>query len=787
MEEPKQEGRMLKIDTPLGEDFLLIQRVDLYEEISRLPRAECVVLHNEVNPGAEPTPLDVQKILGQTVTLLISTSDGTKRHFHGMVNRCTQMDRDKRFTHYKLEIVPSYWLLTQKQDSRIFQHVTIPKILETVLSDYPVEIQLGTVEWKPRNYVVQYREDDFSFVSRLMEEEGIFYYFTHTEEEHKMIICVDPQSHLECPGKSEVNYKTVIEGENFVPHIGDLVVDFKLLTGKTTLWDHSFQKPTDNFAVTQPSRFKFGQNEKAEQYLFPAGSIKKHDAIDATQGERQAELGNMSSDIKRLAQTIQESIDVRHRIISANSNVCSFTAGHKFKMTTHPSKDFNGNYVLTSVSHSAIQSPPYFADMEDGGYQNKVTCIPWGESSGGVRAVPFRPECVTPKPMILASQTATVVGPEGEEIYTDKYGRVKVQFHWDREGEFDQGSSCWARVAQQWAGNQWGAMFIPRIGMEVLIHFLEGDPDQPIITGCVYNNDAMPPYSLPEEKTKSGIKSDSSLGGQGFNEWRFEDKKGSEQIFIHGEKDRDMRIKNDNREWVGNDQHMIIVSDLLEKVGASHHQAIGENQNVKIGGNHSLDVAGNESIKVSGTQTMDVSGDQGFKSSNHSTEAGQNIYIKAGMKVVIEAGAQLSLKGPGGFIDIGPTGVSITGTMVLINSGGAAGSGSAVGMGSPTAPEEPAVADDSKPGSKMKLEKQSADRKQKKGKEDPNKTSWIEIELVDEAGQPVAGEAFELKAPDGTIRTGTTDNKGKAMVKGIDPGNCEVTFTNLDKGAWKDK
>ncbi len=224
----------------------------------------------------------------------------------------------------------------------------------------------------------------------------------------------------------------------------------------------------------------------------------------------------------------------------------SITAGYRFKLFDCPNNDQNGQYVITSARHEAEQNPSYVSNEEiEKPYLNNFTCIAYGKG-----APPFRPQQKVAKPIIYGSQTAFVVGPAGEEIYTDKNGRVKVQFHWDREGEANSNSSCWVRVSQAWAGKEWGAMFVPRIGMEVIVHFLEGDPDQPIITGCVYNAGAMPPYTLPDEKTKSTIKINSSKGGGGFNEIRFEDKKGSEQIFIHGEKNMDVRVKNDSLEHI---------------------------------------------------------------------------------------------------------------------------------------------------------------------------------------------------------------------------------------------
>ena len=293
---------------------------------------------------------------------------------------------------------------------------------------------------------------------------------------------------------------------------------------------------------------------------------------------------------------------------------------------------------------------------------------------------PFRAARITPKPSIPGPQTAIVVGQSGEEIYTDEYGRVKVLFHWDRYGKADENSSCWIRVAQVWAGKNWGAMYIPRIGQEVVVEFLEGDPDRPIITGRVYNGQAMPPYELPSEKTKSTLKSNSSKGGKGFNEIRYEDKKGDEQIFIHAEKNEDVRVKNDSFEWIGNERHLIVKKDQLEEVKGDKHLTVKGDQNEKINGTISVNAG------------MDMQQKVGM---NHALEAGMEVHIKGGMKVIIEAGMQLSLKAGPSFVDLGPAGVSISGPMVMINSGGAAGAGSGC---SPDAAKLPKEADTAEPG-----------------------------------------------------------------------------------------
>ncbi len=301
-------------------------------------------------------------------------------------------------------------------------------------------------------------------------------------------------------------------------------------------------------------------------------------------------------------------------------------------------------------------------------------------------------------------QTAVVVGPAGEEIYPDKYGRVKVQFHWDRLGKKDENSSCWVRVSQPWAGKNWGAINIPRINQEVIVEFLEGDPDRPIITGRVYNDDQMPPYTLPDHMTRTTFMSRStkSGGSANYNELRFEDKKGNEQIFLNAEKDMDHRVENDSREFIGNDRHLIVKNDQKEKVQGGQHIQIVKDRNEKVGGDASLEVTGNQNDKVGQNMSLQVGQNLQEKSGqNYAHEAGMAIHLKAGMNVVIEAGLELTIKASGGFINIGPAGVAISGTLVLINSGGAAGSGSGSSPTSPKAPKDPDQADDGSKGGKM--------------------------------------------------------------------------------------
>jgi type VI secretion system secreted protein VgrG len=335
--------------------------------------------------------------------------------------------------------------------------------------------------------------------------------------------------------------------------------------------------------------------------------------------------------------------------------------------------------------------------------------------------------------------------------------------------------------------------------MEVVVDFLEGDPDQPIIVGAVYNADMMPPYELPKEQTKSTIKTMSSKGGGGFNEIRFEDLKGKEQIFIHGEKDEDIRIKNDRREWIGNDRHLIVKRDKFEQIERDEQNLIKRDQIEEIGRDHHLKINGKEAIVVDGSHSFKVTGDVNEKfSQSHNEEAGMSIHVKAGMTLILEAGVQISLKVGGNFIDIGPAGVTIFGTMVLINSGGAPGSGPGATVVSPTAVKEALIADNADPGSlaesyksqhaamsPQRLAAANAPWHDPKAEEAKQKKSWIEIVLVDEDNKPVPGEKYRITLPDGTtLAEGTLDEKGFARVDNIDPGTCKVTFPALDGDVW---
>ena len=401
------------------------------------------------------------------------------------------------------------------------------------------------------------------------------------------------------------------------PAISMRLFSEELRSGKITLWDHTFEIPgnslfaevvlAETISVGKAThKTKLAGNDKLEIYEYPGGYAGRFDGIDAGGGEKAADVQKIFQDNKRTAAIRGQQEAVAGLVIVATSNCRQMVSGHKFTLEKHINA--NGPYVVTAARHICRASDFRSGGEEEFHYSNSITCIPL--------AVPFRPARTTHRPTVAGSQTATVVGPGGEEIFTDKYGRVKVQFHWDRQGKKNADSSCWARVSTLWAGKQWGMIHIPRIGQEVIVDFLEGDPDQPIVTGSVYNAEMMPPWALPANKTQSGIITRSSLGGgpANFNSIRFEDKKGSEQLFIHAEKNQDIEVENDETHWVGHDRAMVIDHDKSEHVknnkaitvDKNHTEQIGKAMTINVGSTLTETVAINYMETVGGAMELTI-------------------------------------------------------------------------------------------------------------------------------------------------------------------------------------
>ena len=627
-----QGQRFIAVDTPLGADRLLLRSFSGAEGISKL-------FHFQLDMLSEDFNISFDDIVGQNVTVSVKLADGSsERYFNGFVSRFAQLPGEDRLARYQADVVPWMWFLTRTANCRIFQNQNVPDIVQQVFKDFgfqdfEVRVQ-GTYD--PWEYCVQYRETACNFILRLLEQEGIFFFFRHEKGKHVLVLADKPSAHQPCPSAAKVKYEHVVgAGYN---RDDDVILRWRyqqeLRPGKYALRDYNFETPSTSLLANINSTINQGGNQKYEIFDYP-GEYEKR-----SQGDTQSKL------------RIEEQ-ELPHEVVRGDGTCRAFSSGFRFELSEHERQDQNVQYVLTEVTHSAHSGSFHSRKSGEGAtYSNSFTCTPL--------AVPFRPPRVTAKHLVQGPQTAVVVGPSGEEIYTDKYGRVKVQFHWDREGKNNEKSSCWIRASQPWAGKQWGGVWNPRIGQEVIVDFLEGDPDRPIITGRVYNAEQMPPWNLPGLQNISGIKSNSTKGGGGYNEYSMDDTKGKELIVTHAQKDMKTFVLHDSREAIGNDRELNVKHNQTEVVGGDKHSTVEGEHRQEVDGAWSLTVGGARDEKV-GT--------------NFAVEAGQEIHLKAGMKVVIEAGAQVTLKGAGGFVDVGPSGVTIQGTMVLINSGGAAGSG----------------------------------------------------------------------------------------------------------------
>ncbi len=642
-----QDARMIRVHTPLGKDALLLQSFSGQEGVSELFRFD-LKMHSLNRSVA------FDAVVGKGATVEVVLDGGKQRFINGVVSSFSQAGASGGLAHYHATIVPWLWLLTRTSDCRIFQQMSVPDIIEKLFGernfkDYSLRLH-GS--FHPRDYCVQYRETTFNFVSRLMQEEGIFYFFEHAKDKHTLVLANSPNEFKPCPNQTSARYESALGVGGNEDVITEWNVGQEVRPGKYTSNDFNFETPLLDLTAQVT-----GKDEREyEIYDYPGEYLTKDE------GEQLVGVRMQEEDAPRL-------------VAAGTGTLRALTPGYRFDLKEHYRRDYNKAYAVLTVYHTVEHGMNFRSGGDTSSefaYVNHFRCVP--------HPTPYRPPRTAPVPVVHGTQTAIVVGPAGEEIYTDKYGRVKVQFHWDREGKYDEKSSCWVRVAQNWAGKRWGAVFIPRVGQEVIVDFIEGDPDRPIITGRVYNAASMPPYALPGEKTKSTIKSNSSKGGGGFNELRFEDKKGSEQIFIHAERDKHVRVKHDRLEWVGNDSHLVVKHDQLESVDGNKHLTVKGDQNEKVGGGYSLKVG------------MDTQTKTGMK---YAVDAGQEVHLKAGMNVVIEAGMSITLKAGGGFIVVGPAGVTISGNPVLINSGGAAGSGSGCSPQPPTAPKE---ADKAEPG-----------------------------------------------------------------------------------------
>lgn len=665
-----QENRLISIsDLGLGTGSLLITNFSGTEYISQLFSFEVTLLSSNLD-------IKPEQVVGKDVTVTIQ--DGHSRCFHSYINSFVfgEIVADD-LREYKLTLVPWLWFLSQTNDHRIFQNKNTQEIVSQILkdlgfNDFEFRAEGGT----PREYCIQHNESDLNFITRLLAEDGISYFFQHDKGKHQLVF-IDPQyTHEPCP-ESDLEYS---HGSNPNAQISRWEHGHHFRKGTWALNDFDFKTPDKDLKSHISTLSKFQNNASYEHYEYP--------------GLYGSNLG------RTLVKMQMEAEEAQRDCVTAESDYTSLYAGGRFKLAKHTTESEKGGYILISVTHVAIDKTYLHNDEEaELGYSNSFTCVP--------DDVPIRPE-IKSRPVMRGPQTAIVVGPVGEEIYVDEYGRIKVQFIWDREGEKNEHSSCFLRVAQTWAGNKWGASFIPRIGHEVVVDFYDGDPDRPFVSGSVYNGKNRPPYSM---KTLSGIKSRSTKGGsaQNYNEIRFDDKKGTEQIYVHAEKDQDIVVENDRREHIFKDRHKTVEQDQYEITKRDHHTVVGKDrleevQNssflrvardyvAKIGQNVMRIVGGGEMHKVMGSRTREVLGSEGIDiKKSRSVKVGNELFHK-GPTLVYQGEKELTIKGPGGFIKIDSSGVTIVGKKVKINEGGSAGVAEVVPASKPNEAEKPRVAD----------------------------------------------------------------------------------------------
>ena len=597
---------------------------------------------------SEKADLKPEDLLGKPMTVSVALRDDKMRHFHGYVTRFGIGARRGRYFGYQASVRPWLWFLTRTADCRIFQEQSVPDIVKTVFGDHGnanFEFKLFR-SYRKWVYCVQYRETDYNFVARLLEHEGIYWYIEHGDGTSKVVLVDSQSAHDAAPGCESLPYYENAAGP--APDtecVSEWRFASEVETDKVALTSYDFERPSTSLkaAANKPHKYSLPDFEvfdfQGEYSQVADGTQWAEDRLDEHQSRFQTAHGG--------------------------SNAHGIEVGRLLRLAKHPRADQNDKYLITSIAvnaHVDAYESANDSSSSAGAFRCDFSAIPAGQQ--------FRPPRRTPKPIVQGPQTAVVVGPGGEEIFTDKYGRVKVQFHWDRLGKKNEKSSCWVRVSHPWAGKNFGAIHIPRMGQEVVVNFLEGDPDQPLITGRVYNAEQMPPWELPANATQSGILTRSSKGGSvaNANALRFEDKKGSEQVWLHAEKNQDIEVENDETHCVGHDRTKTIDhdetvhvkhdrtetvdhdetirihhdrketvdNDEMLKIGRDQAETIGRDRQVAVGKNHTETIAVAMSLTVGSTLTESIG-------VNHSETVGGAMELTVGGAIVMTAGAAMAI------------------------------------------------------------------------------------------------------------------------------------------------
>jgi type VI secretion system secreted protein VgrG len=613
--QPTQANRPVTVTSALGADVLLFRRMQCSEALGRMFefRVELASARADIATG---------DVLGKELAVTLELEEGGKRHFHGIVTRFAYLGWRDGMPAWEAVLHPALWLLTRSSDCRIFQEKTTLDIVKAVCGDGAygglVKIDAGKLSSAPakREFCVQYRESDFEFVSRLLEEEGIYYYFRHEASAHTMVLADGYGAHASVAGYATLPFWDEQQGRRAPEKsVTRMWPAGAVQSAEYALNDYDFEQPaavrSGGLLVKSSIAAPF-TSQRFRQYDYPG----RYKAAGAGNDRARARM---------------ESLHGQGEQVDGATNARALGAGALFKLAEHPRADQNREFLVTAVD-IAFASPVYASGAaQDGAFEFSCAFRAVGKEHS------YRPPRIAARPFVHGPQTAIVVGKAGEEVWTDKHGRIKVQFHWERDRKDNETSSCWVRVQQGWAGKGWGTMFIPRIGMEVVVSFLEGDPDQPLVTGCVYNADTVPPYELPANQTRSTIKTNSSKGGGGFNEIRFEDKKGAEELYIQAEKDCNRVVKNNDTLKVG----------FEKKDKGDQTVAICHDQSLDVGNDRKVHVVNDESVAIDANQK-----------------------VKVGKTIVVEAGTSIELKVGGSSVKIEPARITIKSAQIAIEADG---------------------------------------------------------------------------------------------------------------------
>ncbi|MBL4296951.1 type VI secretion system tip protein VgrG [Vibrio fluvialis] len=623
----------------LEDDTLVVRGFDGQETLSseRINGQLCHGFRYELELASRLANLTPEMVVDKVAELTLYRDDVLVQRVNGIVRRFTQGDTGHHHTFYSLTLVPALERLSLRHNSRIFQLNTVPEILSVLLqemgiNDYAFAL---TRDCEQREFCVQYRETDLDFLHRLAAEEGLVYSFIHEEGKHTLIFS-DASESLPKLGEP-IPYNTLAGGMIESPYISALSVHTQSEVSQTALQDYSFKKPT----------YSFAQQAVGTEMAYQQPDYEHFDAP-----------GRYKDDVsgKAFSQIRLDYLRRNARAATGKSNQPLLRPGVKFDLQEHLDDTLNRDWLVVSVTSQGTQ-PQALEEAGGNGattYANQFTLIPAHRTW---RATPQA------KPQVDGPMIATVVGPEGEEIFCDEHGRVKLHFAWDRYSNGDEHSSCWVRVSQGWAGSQYGMIAIPRIGHEVIVSFLNGDPDQPIVTGRTYHATNTAPYALPDNKTKTVLRTETHQG-QGYNELSFEDQAGSEQIYLHAQKDFDGVVENDHSSVIKHDKHLTVENDRFTQIKNNQHLTVGGESRTKIVLDQSIEIGGSLHQKVADKTIFD---------------SGNEVHLKAGNKLVLDAGSELTIKAAGSFIKVDGGGVHVVGSAINLNSGGSAGSGSGYG------------------------------------------------------------------------------------------------------------